>query len=383
MNFRIFLLTISIFFLSINTGFAQSISKPIRVLLVTGGEPIRYHKTLIPTSLYTTLRENQNIIWDHASLDEAAFENDIRELYDVLIIFNRSNSISDRAKSNLKNFIESGKGLVILHSGLGTYNNWEWWWKDVVGGKYQYNFNDTIPKSGYKKPVIFSLIPGTDHPVTNAVGKIEFEDELYNKLVFSPDIKTLYSSDHPESDGPLVWIGPHNKSRVITIVPGHFGSTYFDYSFRALFYNSIYWAAKKEFLIKPYNKEGSKIMQKDFDAIKNVIETAYIEGIHTTQDEKTIRSGFHPDFEMLVLKENEIQKVDLQKWLPRVEQLKNENKELWEKVTSYDMLEISVKGNAASLKFDVYKGEKFFSTDFMLLYKFNEGWKIVSKIFTF
>ncbi|NIV44636.1 hypothetical protein GWN49_07160, partial [Candidatus Bathyarchaeota archaeon] len=38
--------------------------------------------------------------------------------------------------------------------------------------------------------------------------------------------------------------------------------------------------------------------------------------------------------------------------------------------------------NAAVAKLDVYKGTTQFSTDYMLLYKFKEGWKIVSKIFT-
>lgn len=33
-------------------------------------------------------------------------------------------------------------------------------------------------------------------------------------------------------------------------------------------------------------------------------------------------------------------------------------------------------------KLNVYKGTTHFSTDYMLLYKFNDGWKIVSKIFT-
>ena len=32
------------------------------------------------------------------------------------------------------------------------------------------------------------------------------------------------------------------------------------------------------------------------EAIRQTIEKAYIEGIHTTQDESTIRGGFHKDF---------------------------------------------------------------------------------------
>jgi type 1 glutamine amidotransferase len=347
-------------------------SDPLRLLLITGGTPVKYHKIMIPTSLYSALSGNKNIIWDHASLDKAAFENYLRDLYDVLIIFNRSDSLSDQAKNNLQDFVESGKGIIVLHSGLSSYNDWDWWWNDVVGGKYQYNDNGNTPKSGYKKPEFLSLISDTDHPVTDAVGNFQIKDELYNKLVYSPKIKALYRTDHPESDGPLVWIGPHKRSRVISIMPGHFASTYFDNGFRSLLYNSIYWAGKKESLIKSYNTEGTKIMQVEFDAIKNIIEKAYIEGIHTTQNEATVRSGFHPDFEMLVLKDDKMHKVTLEEWFERIEQLKKENKEMWEKETRYDELVINFDGNSASAKFTVFKGEDYFSTDFMLLYKFKE-----------
>ena len=39
------------------------------------------------------------------------------------------------------------------------------------------------------------------------------------------------------------------------------------------------------------------------------------------------------------------------------------------------------RGHAAVAKLDVYKGETHFSTDYMLLYRFDAGWRIVSKVF--
>ena len=369
--------------LSVVAGSNQLSSDQLRVLLITGGVPIKYHKDMVPTSLYSVLNTNSHIVWDHASLDEAALQNDLRDSYDVLVFFNRSDSLSAPAKNNLRDFVESGKGMVVLHSALSSYNDWDWWWMDVVGGKYQYTDNDQSPKSGYMKDVVLSLIPEIGHPATDAVGSFKIRDEIYYRLVYSHGIKELYKTDHPESDGPLVWIGPHEKSRVISIQPGHYASTYFDTEFRLLLCNSILWAGNKEYLIKPYKKETTKKNQLEFDAIKVVIEKAYMEGIHTTQDEGTVRSGFHPDFEMLVLKDNKMHKVTLEEWFERIEQLKKENKKMWGKETRYDALEINIDGNSASAKFIVYKGKDYFSTDFMLLYKFEEGWKIVSKIFTF
>ncbi len=118
------------------------------------------------------------------------------------------------------------------------------------------------------------------------------------------------------------------------------------------------------------------------EAIRRVIEEAYIQGIHETQDEATVRSGFHPDFTMLVLQDNTMLKVGFEEWLVRVEALKAENPELWSAETTCEFLLIDAAGNAAVAKLEVYKGDTFFSTDYMLLYKFEEGWRIVSKVFS-
>ncbi len=117
-------------------------------------------------------------------------------------------------------------------------------------------------------------------------------------------------------------------------------------------------------------------------AIKKVIEKAYIEGIHGNQDENIIKSGFHQDFNMLVLNNNNIEKVNVDEWLIRLEKMKADNPELWTSKTTFKFLSVKVTNNAAVAILDVFKGQIHFSTDYMLLYKFDEGWRIVSKIYT-
>lgn len=118
------------------------------------------------------------------------------------------------------------------------------------------------------------------------------------------------------------------------------------------------------------------------EAIKKVIEEAYIGGIHERQDEGAARRGFHHDFTMFVLKDNILDAVTLDSWFGRIEQLKVDAPELWEAKTTSTFEFIDVSHDAAVVKLDVYKGDTHFSTDYMLLYKFEDGWKIVSKIFT-
>jgi len=117
------------------------------------------------------------------------------------------------------------------------------------------------------------------------------------------------------------------------------------------------------------------------ESIRRVIEKAYIQGIHGNQDEQLVRSGFHEDFAMLVLRDDAIDKVTVDEWLARVEVMKLENPEMWAAETRYSVDLVDVSGYAAVAKLQVFKGEVHFSTDFMLLYRFEEGWRIVSKIF--
>jgi hypothetical protein len=116
-------------------------------------------------------------------------------------------------------------------------------------------------------------------------------------------------------------------------------------------------------------------------AIEKVIEEAYIRGIHGNQDERTVKGGFHQDFAMLVLRDNALEKVDVDEWLRRIEVMKADNPDLWSAETRHEFQLIDATVYAAVAKLDVYKGKTHFSTDYMLLYRFDEGWRIVSKVF--
>lgn len=119
----------------------------------------------------------------------------------------------------------------------------------------------------------------------------------------------------------------------------------------------------------------------DEKAIRQVIEEAYVRGIHGTQDESTVKSGFHRDFAMLVLQDDALEKVDIDEWLRRLQTMKTDNPDLWSAETSHEFRLVDVTRYAAVAKLDVHKGDTHFSTDYMLLYRFDDGWRIVSKVF--
>lgn len=124
------------------------------------------------------------------------------------------------------------------------------------------------------------------------------------------------------------------------------------------------------------------MIHNEIREIKRVVEEAYIRGIHEEQDRSLIDSGFHPAFEMLVMDQNKVERVDVSSWLQRIEAMKTEHPDLWSSKTNHEFKLVDVGGSAAVVKLDVYKGDTFFSTDYMLLYKIGDGWKIVSKVFS-
>lgn len=118
----------------------------------------------------------------------------------------------------------------------------------------------------------------------------------------------------------------------------------------------------------------------DEEQIKQVINTAYIDGIQNNGDVEVIRKGFHPTFNMLRLVDNEIKPYAIADWIAAIEQRKKDGVPNVAPVTG-KFINIDITGNAAVVKLEIYRQEKKFFTDYLVLYKFTEGWRIVSKTF--
>jgi len=125
-------------------------------------------------------------------------------------------------------------------------------------------------------------------------------------------------------------------------------------------------------------QEGSGKAQQE---VEQVVVDAYIRGIHGTQDEKQVKAGFHESFRMLVPDGKGIRAVSVDECLQSIEESKVKNPKMWRARITYQFDAVDVADNAASVKIQVFKDKKHFSTDYMLLYRFADGWKIVSKIF--
>jgi hypothetical protein len=117
----------------------------------------------------------------------------------------------------------------------------------------------------------------------------------------------------------------------------------------------------------------------DKDAVVQVITDAYINGVHAKPDGAAMRRGFHPDFRMLVLTDGKMTAVTLDEWVSRVEKSAASNAP--RPAIKAEFPRVDISGNTASARVEVFRDGAHTFTDHLLLYKFPDGWKIVSKAF--
>jgi len=120
---------------------------------------------------------------------------------------------------------------------------------------------------------------------------------------------------------------------------------------------------------------------EDRASIEQVIERAYIEGIHLEQDADKVHGGFHPAFRMLVANGTEITPVDPDTFLQKVTERRASDPAAFEQELRYELPLIDIEGTAAVARIELYRGDVRLFTDYQLLYKLDGAWKIVSKIY--
>jgi hypothetical protein len=118
------------------------------------------------------------------------------------------------------------------------------------------------------------------------------------------------------------------------------------------------------------------------DAIKSLINKAYIEGLQNGGDLSPTRETFWPGFDLLVFKTSVIEKLPIYNWIKITEERRAKEKTPpnTPKVTC-NYLFVDITGSAAVVKLELFRGTEKLFTDYLSLYKLDTGWKIVGKIY--
>lgn len=153
------------------------------------------------------------------------------EKYDGLIIYANHDTISLSQESALKNFVESGKGLIPLHSASGCFKNSEWYIK-TIGGQFLSHGNGPFT----------AIITNKSHPVTKDLAEFETTDETYVHQKINPDMTVLMERIDGAKKEPYTWVRKQGKGRVFYTAYGHNDITWKKSEFLKLVENGILWA---------------------------------------------------------------------------------------------------------------------------------------------
>jgi type 1 glutamine amidotransferase len=208
----------------------------VKALLITGGHD---HEA----AFYSLFNGHKDIDWMPVDAAANAFKKDLRDKYDVIIMYDFTRDLDEAGKKNLRAFVESGKGVVVLHHALLNYQTWSWWSEDVVGGRYRLQREGASPSSSVKDGQQIFVSPAEAHPILSGIDPFHISDEAYKNLSMSPRIRPLLTTDNPTSDTNLAWVGPCETSRVVAIQLGHGHSAFGHPSYQALVHNAVLWAA--------------------------------------------------------------------------------------------------------------------------------------------
>ena len=123
--------------------------------------------------------------------------------------------------------------------------------------------------------------------------------------------------------------------------------------------------------------------QNDEELIKNVIQKSYIDAIMNQGVLEHATDGFHPCFTLIGLNKDQttVSLLPIYNWIEYTRQLKERNPEGSKDKYICEFKFIDITGNTAMAKLELSVNSNKVFTDYVGLYKFKDGWKIVNKIY--
>jgi hypothetical protein len=228
------------------TSMAQESQGKIRVLLVTGGHAFEKEP------FFKLFKDNPDITCqavEHPNA-HAMFKAEAASQYDVIVMYDFNQKITEEAKADFVARLKDGKGLVVLHHAIATYPEWPEYW-NIIGARYYLaatNINGVEkPRSGWKEGMHFRIhIADPNHPVTRGLTDFDTHDEAYKWFDVAKECHPLLTTDEPESNKVIAWAKTYKGTRVVYIQSGHDHFGYENPNFQQILRQAIRWTARRD-----------------------------------------------------------------------------------------------------------------------------------------
>ena len=148
---------------------------------------------------------------------------------------NRSSWKSNEIQQAFINYVESGGGFLVVHSGTvagkdtGALDR-------LVGSKFTF----------HPEACEVFIEPIKPHPVTEGVAMFSEMDEHYYLEILNDDVDIIMASYAPEKIAPCCYVRTQGKGRVCVLTPGHTPAMWQNPGFQQTLDNGLRWCAGQE-----------------------------------------------------------------------------------------------------------------------------------------
>lgn len=214
-----------------------------RILLVTGidypGHPWRETAPLVRGLLEADPRLTVRLAEDPAFLDSPSLGQ-----YDAVILHFMDWEVPGpgvAARENLRRYVASGKGLLLLHFACGAWDNNEWpEFRRLAGRVWDPKLRGHDPHGTFTVE-----IADAQHPIMQGLSAFETLDELYTCLTGDAEIRVLAKAKSKVDgrDYPMAFVLNYDRGRVFHTVLGHDPRAFASDGVKTLLRRGCAWAA--------------------------------------------------------------------------------------------------------------------------------------------
>jgi type 1 glutamine amidotransferase len=194
-----------------------------RILLITGVDYPGHHWRETAPALAATMRQDPRLevftVEDPAFLDSPAINK-----YDLILLHFQTwqqPGPGERARENLRQFVEGGKGVMLVHFACGAWFS-EWPEFAKLAGRTWAGPGPGVHQHDPYGPFRVELLK-PEHPIARGMADFDTQDELYTCLVGDHPIEVLAQAKS-KVDGkyyPMAFISHYGKGRTFHCVLGH------------------------------------------------------------------------------------------------------------------------------------------------------------------
>jgi uncharacterized protein len=238
----------------------QPTAPKVRTLLITGGA-VGGHDWKTVSPLLKKALEDSGRFDVRVSEEFRGSGAETLEAYDLVVVNyydarRKEFQWPERTRNALTDFVKSGKGMVMYHFSIASFEDWPEWEK-LSGANWRPNHGQHSAAHDFTVE-----IKDGDHPITKGLRKSfhQHDDELYANLKWQPegsyhvlatawDEHSLYKGKAKQpipGEGihqPMLWTVEYGKGRVFATVLGHDGTAVKLPGFVTTFTRGAEWAA--------------------------------------------------------------------------------------------------------------------------------------------